>query len=262
MRGKVRSVSLARRVIIDLMHASKGVPFVAVRRTLDIHRLAAARAAQAQRIAWPAIFAKAFGLLAQEQPLLRTVYVKLPWPHFYEYDISVAMVVVAPEPVTDGALLFKLKSPEHVSLAEADSSIRAAKNSPLDATPFFRKTMRMTRWPLPLRRALWAIGLNIGRQRGNFFGTVLITSVAAFGGGELEAIGPGPYVLSYDRVSDDGTIDVMIRWDHRVTDAAVIGLALSRLEQILNGVVADELGAAPTGAASSPAPKPVRQAGR
>ena len=65
--------------------------------------------------------------------------------------------------------------------------------------------------------------------------------VAAFGGGEVEALGPGPYIFSYDKVTDDGSIDVMVRWDHRITDAADIGTALSRLEQILNNLVADEL---------------------
>jgi hypothetical protein len=33
----------------------------------------------------------------------------------------------------------------------------------------------------------------------------------------------------------------MVRWDHRITDAADIGIALSRLEHILNNQVADEL---------------------
>ena len=33
----------------------------------------------------------------------------------------------------------------------------------------------------------------------------------------------------------------MIRWDHRITDAALIGGELSRLEQILNNQVADEI---------------------
>ncbi len=33
----------------------------------------------------------------------------------------------------------------------------------------------------------------------------------------------------------------MVRFDHRVTDAAVVGVALSSLEQILNQEIADEL---------------------
>lgn len=34
---------------------------------------------------------------------------------------------------------------------------------------------------------------------------------------------------------------MVIRWDHRVTDAALIARTLSRLEQVLNGELAAEL---------------------
>ena len=43
---------------------------------------------------WAAIFVKAFALVAREQPILRTLYVKLPWPGFYELPRSVAMVAI------------------------------------------------------------------------------------------------------------------------------------------------------------------------
>jgi hypothetical protein len=36
MRGQVRHISLPRRFIIDLMHASVGVPFVSLARPLDV----------------------------------------------------------------------------------------------------------------------------------------------------------------------------------------------------------------------------------
>jgi hypothetical protein len=45
---------------------------------------------------------------------------------------------------------------------------------------------------------------------------------AAYGGGELHAIGPGPFVLSRGAVGPDHTIGVALRWDHRITDAAPI----------------------------------------
>ena len=65
--------------------------------------------------------------------------------------------------------------------------------------------------------------------------------VAAYGGGELTALSPGPYILSYGTVAPDQTIDVLIRWDHRVTDGAPIAKALTRLEQVLNTEIAAEL---------------------
>jgi hypothetical protein len=241
MRGTVRKISIPRRVIIDLMRASKDVPFVAVRRTLSIERLAAARKGLSHRPAWAAIFAKGFAILAKEQPVLRRAYLKWLWPHFYEFPQTVAMIVVAPNATPDGVLLFPIKAPDLIPLNEADASIRTAKTQSVEATPFFRKTLMVTRLPNPIRRLAWMIGLNFGRQRGNYFGTLLVTSVAAFGGGEVEARGPQPFILSYDKLSSEGTIDVMIRWDHRITDAAEIAVALSRLEQILNNQVADEI---------------------
>jgi hypothetical protein len=107
--------------------------------------------------------------------------------------------------------------------------------------PAFRKTLLATRLPLPLRRLVWLIGTNFGRQRANYFGSFAVTSVAAFGGGELHALSPGPFILSYGVVEPDQTIDVLIRWDHRITDAALIAKALTRLEQVLNNEIAAEL---------------------
>ncbi|WP_363323954.1 acyltransferase [uncultured Bradyrhizobium sp.] len=242
---------MPRRIVIDLMRASAGVPFVAVRRTLDIGRLAAARSALASRPAWPTIFAKAFAVVAKENPILRTSYLRWPWSRFYELPQTIAMIVVAPDATPDGVLLFPVKAPDLVPLPDADAWVRSAKTSPIAATRFFRRTYAVTRLPLPLRRLAWLLGLNVGRWRANYFGTVLITSVAAFGGGELEALGPTSFILSYDKVASDGTINVMVRWDHRVTDAAVVGGVLSRLEQILNEIADELLALAPVEHVSS-----------
>jgi hypothetical protein len=65
--------------------------------------------------------------------------------------------------------------------------------------------------------------------------------VAAYGPGELHALSPGPFVLSYGVVRPDQSLDVVLRWDHRVTDAAPMAGALTRLEQVLNGEIAAEI---------------------
>ena len=52
----------------------------------------------------------------------------------------------------------------------------------------------------------------------------------------------------------DQTIDVVIRWDHRITDAALIARALTRLEQVLNTEIAAEL----RGQRQRAEPEPVR----
>ena len=95
MRGTKRKISLPRRFLIDFMHASVRVPAISFSRPLDIGPLMAARAKAKPAPGWAAVFVKAFAIVAREEPVLRTLYVKLPWPHFFELPRSVAMVAVA-----------------------------------------------------------------------------------------------------------------------------------------------------------------------
>jgi hypothetical protein len=233
---------MPRRLIADLMHASMGVPFVSLARPLDIPQLIDARALAAQPPGWAAIFVKAFSLVAKEQPVLRTLYAKWPWPSFYELPRSIAMIAIARvENGEDCVLPQRITAPDALPLSEIEALIRHAKEAPIGEVPAFRKMLTATRLPLPLRRLIWLIGLNFGRQRANYFGNFAVTSVAAYGAGELHALSPGPYILSYGVVEPDQTIDVVIRWDHRITDAALIAKALTRLEQVLNTEISAEL---------------------
>jgi len=180
MRGTVRKISIPRRLIADLMHASVGVPFVSLRRPLNVRGLLDARALAVQPPGWAAIFVKAFALVAKEQPILRTLYVKWPRPSFYELPRSVAMIAIARlEGGADCVLPQKLTAPETMSLAEIDAHIRHAKEAPIGEVPSFRKILRVTSLPLPLRRLFWSVGLNFGRQRANWFGNFGVTSVSA-----------------------------------------------------------------------------------
>ncbi|MGY3534678.1 hypothetical protein ACVISU_007446 [Bradyrhizobium sp. USDA 4452] len=61
--------------------------------------------------------------------------------------------------------------------------------------------------------------------------------------GELHALSPGPFLLSYGVIKPDHTVDVVLRWDHLVCDAALIARTLTRLEQVLGGEIAAELAA-------------------
>lgn len=240
------------------MHASIGVPFVSLSRPLNIRPLLEARAVAANPAGWAAAFVKAFALIARDEPILRTLYAKWPWPTFYELPKSVALVAIAR--IEDGeecVLPQRISGPDALPLAEIDALIRHAKDAPIMDVPMFRKIMLATRLPLPLRRLSWLIGLNFGRQRANYFGSFSVTSVAAFGGGELHAISPGPFILSYGVVGPDHCIDVLIRWDHRITDAAPIARVLTRLEQVLNTEIAAEL----RGARQPAEPKAIRVVG-
>jgi hypothetical protein len=242
MRGTVRKISIPRRLVADLMHASVRVPFVSLTRAVNVRPLVEARSQAARPPGWAAIFVKAFALVAREQPILRTLYVKWPLPGFYELPRSVAMVAIARTADGEDCVLpQRVTAPDEVPLAQVDALIRQAKEAPISEVPAFRKMLRVTRLALPLRRILWAIGLNLGRQRANFFGSYGVTSVAAYGPGELHALSPGPFVVSYGVVGPDQNLEVVLRWDHRVTDAAPMAMALTRLEQVLNTEIAAEI---------------------
>jgi len=255
MRGTARKISIPRRLVADLMQASIRIPFVSLQRPLNVRQLLEARALAAQPPGWAAIFVKAFSLVAREEPILRTLYAKWPWPSLYELPRSIAMIAIARvEDGEDCVLPQKITAADALPLAEIDARIRHAKDAPIADVPAFRKVLLVTRLPLPLRRFAWLIGLNFGRQRANFFGSFVVTSVAAYGAGELHALSPGPFILSYGVVKQDQTVDVVIRWDHRISDAALIARTLNRLEQVLNTEIAAEL----RGARQQAEPKPVR----
>jgi hypothetical protein len=242
MRGRIRNISLPRRFIIDLMHASVGVPFVSLSRALNIRPLYEARSGAGREPGWAAIFAKAFALVAKEELVLRTLYAKWPWPHFYELPRSIGMVAIAR--VIDGEdciLPERVLAPEEQPLAQIHAQIRRAKEAPVEDIPLFRRIYKATRLPWPVRRFGWWLARNLGRMHSNNFGSFGLTSVSAYGPGELRAISPGPYVLSYGVVSPDQTIDILIRWDHRITDAVLMARVLTRLEQVLNTEIAAEI---------------------
>jgi hypothetical protein len=156
----------------------------------------------------------------------------------------------------DCVMMQKLIAADAMPLGQIDAAIRHAKTAPVGEVPAFRKMLQVTRLPLPLRRLAWWIALGVGRQRANHFGTFGISSVAAFGPGTLYPASPGPFLVSYGAVRPDHSIDVVMRFDHRVTDAALIAAAMTRMEQALNGPIAAELAALPRAAE----PKPVRAA--
>src|SRR3954452_7891765 len=128
MRGTVRKITQPRLFVADLMRASIRVPFVSLARPISIRNLSEARSQAAQRPGWAAIFVKAFALVAREQPVLRTLYVKWPAPAFYELPRSVAMVAIARvEEGQDCVLPQKVSAPDEMTLAEVDAMIRHAK---------------------------------------------------------------------------------------------------------------------------------------
>jgi len=160
----------------------------------------------------------------------------------YQYPVSNANVVVERE-YGDEPVLFStlIKDPAARSLSDIGRLLDHAMTAPIDSIKDFQRVMRISALPRPLRRLLWWLGLNIGRQRSNFFGTFAISVYSALNAESLHPLTPLTTVLNYGVIGDDGDVNVRIVYDHRVMDGATVARALARLEEILNTRIVEEL---------------------
>lgn len=244
MRGKTVPLSLGRKLVVDLTLFH--VPSVPVQRVMNIAPLVEARGGAAERPMWAAVFAKAYALAAVDMPVLRRAYIKLPTPRLYEYAISTVSMVVEREYQGEMVVLTTLiRDPAGQSIADISETIRYAKTVPVEKVKSFKRMLSLARWPMPLRRLIWWLGLNIGRQRGNYFGTFGITVYSGLGAESLHPISPLTGVLNYGIIEKDGSVPVRIMYDHRVMDGSTVARALGLIEQKLNGPILAELQSLP-----------------
>jgi hypothetical protein len=242
MRGRMIRLSVPRRIVIDLLYFASGIPTVPVQKRMSLGALVAARAACRERPRWTAIFTKAYALMAREFPEFRRAYVKIPWPHLYEYPASNATVIIERDYKGEpGLFSISIKEPADQSLREIGRQLEHASTAPVDSIKDFRRTMNFARLPAPLRRAFWWICLNWGRQRGNYFGTFGVSVYSALNAESLHPLSPLTTLLNYGVISGDGVLDVRIIYDHRVMNGATVARALARLEEILNSAMLEEV---------------------
>ena len=257
MRGRAIRLSVPRRMVIDLLHFATVVPTVPVQRRMSIGPVAAARAACQDRPRWTAIFAKGYALVAREFPDLRRAYLKIPWPHLYEYPASNANIVIERDYRGEPSLFsITVKDPAAYALRDLSRLIQHATTAPVEDIKDYRRMLRMSGLPRLLRRLMWWLGLNIGRQRANYFGTFGLSVYSALNAESLHPLSPLTTLLNYGVISSEGDVNVRIIYDHRVMNGATVARALGRLEEILNTVVADELRSLGNSAAKTQKPEP------
>ena len=134
-----------------------------------------------------------------------------------------------------------MKDPATRPLAEVGELIRMGMTTSVDDVKDFRGPLRISGFPLLLRRLLWWLGLNVGRQRIKYFGTFGISVYSSLGAESLHPVSPLTSTLTYGVFAPDGSVDVRLIYDHRVMDGATVARALARLEEVLNTSLRDEL---------------------
>ena|ERR1043165_7000235 len=242
MRGKPIPLSLPRRFVGDILHFSGQVPTVPVQRLMNLKPLIEARSALAERPGWASIFTKAYARVADEFPELRRAYVKLPWPQLYEYPQSVASIAVERTYQGEPAVFIaRIKNPASLSLVELGQAIRFFAEAPIDEVKEFQRSLKMSALPRLVRRSLWWLALNIGRQRANYFGTFSITVYSHLGAESLHPMSMLTSTLNYGVIAEDGSVHVRIIYDHRVLDGSTVARALARLEAVLLTEIVDEM---------------------
>ena len=235
--GRSLALSLPRRFICDLLHFARKVPTVPVQRRMNLAQLVAAREHADPRPSWCAIFTKAYAMVAAARPELRRAYLSFPWPHLYEHSISVASIAIERRVGDEDAVLFvQIRGPENHRPDQLDDYLKEVKARPVQEVGTFRRTLRVSRFPRPLRRLLWWIGLNVsGYRRARNWGTFGISVYSSLGAESLHPLSPLTTALNYGVIAEDGTVDVRIVYDHRVLDGSSVARALAQLEDVLNG---------------------------
>jgi hypothetical protein len=241
-KGRAVPLSLPRRWICDLLHASRQVPTVPVERRIDIRGVVAARAALAQRPSWAAIFIRAYALVAREIPELRRAYLSFPWPHLYEFPYSIASVAIERDYCGEKAVFFgHLRSPETQTIASLDKNLKEYKEKPIGKFGLFRRALQIAKYPRFLRRFVWWFGLNVnGAKRAKRLGTFGLSVYSGLGSESLHPLSPLTTTLNYG-VIEEGRVTVRVVYDHRVMDGGTVARAQARLEEVMNRDIVDEL---------------------
>ena len=185
--GRRVGLSLPRRWMADIMHLSRGMPYFVVDRRMNLAALAANRSAP-----WPAIFAKAYATVASKRPELRRSYQSFPWAHFYESDVSIASVAVSREYAGEPAVFFGLlHAPDRQSLGQLAGHLQSYKTAPVESIRPFARLIKYTRYPKPIRRFIWWVGMNLtGKHRAKSIGTFGLTTLSSRGAGLLHVQSP------------------------------------------------------------------------
>jgi hypothetical protein len=238
-----RSLTPARRLVIELMRASRGIPTVIAERRMELAELRDARRLASVRPAWSVIVAKAFAVVAATTPALRTSYMSFPWPHLCEHSEPVVAITVERQHQGDDVVLPTIvRGPHALSLAEVNAHLRHVKEAPVESVPSFRRSLRLGALPWPLRGWMTWLGVHAsGRYRERFFGTFCVSSPAESGAGLLQLISPLACALHYGLFDEHGRLDVRLTFDHRVLDGAAAARCLMAMEGVLRGSILAEI---------------------
>jgi len=241
--GSRMALSLPRRFVCDLLHSARHVPLAMVQRRMELGAVREARAAAQPRPDWCVLYTKAHALVSAAWPQLRRAYVSFPWPHLYQHPTGVAVIPVECPFGSEPAVFFaRIADPESRSLTELHHELRRCQEDPIETIAAFRRDLRLSWLPLPLRRLLWWWNIQAsGRRRAAFLGTFGVHGCADLGAAPLQPLAPLTSTLTYGTLDAKGGFDVRLSYDPRVLDGLTVARILADLERVLTHEILAEL---------------------
>jgi hypothetical protein len=257
-KGRILPISGPRRFIIDLVHFARQVPSTPVSRLVNVSALMEPRASHPLRPSWALLFMKAYALVGMQHPPLRRALLEFPWPRIYEHPwMNCALAIERTFQGDHGVFVGLFRAPEQQTICQLQEALRFYKNQPLERVGIYRRALKFSRVPQPIRRLFWWSTLNVsGFKRAKRFGTFGLTSYGALGAESLHPISPLTTTLTFGPISSSGEVIVKLIYDHRVLDGAYVARRLRDIETTLQGAIADELRYGPFPAEVQPSSTP------
>jgi hypothetical protein len=249
--GRRFGIPVSRRLTWDLLYFHQDVPLCGHDRIMQLGPVAEARRQCGVRVSWPALFIKAFAIVARDIPELRQTWYRWPWAHLYQHPCSVAALTV--QRYIDGVpWLFwgKINRPEDLSLEKIQQTITLCGKD--EAPQVFAGQYQLAHLPLLLRRLIWWVNLNVAtRKRAKRLGTFFLSTLGSHGA-EIQ-IPPSVHTgcLTFGPLDEANCSRVTLAYDHRVMDGVLVADVLRQLEVTLNTVLVQELKAVSQSTAES-----------
>lgn len=241
--GKRVPMTNDRRLVCDIVQLASRMPIVPLEKTFDVAELARVRRMVEPKISWAVIMMRAYGLVSAAHPVLRRVYVPLPWQHFLESPESVCMMTINRKVDGQDRLVFaRFCRPEQYTLQQLEEQFDNYRKQPLENLKLVRHQLRFASMPWWVRKIGWGL-MNRLMPRGRVkmtgtFGMSLSGLRDTWGTWHL---GPCTTTLGYDQLCRNGKARITLTFDHRVLDGMPAFEILGEFEKTLKGQILGEL---------------------
>ena len=241
-KGSRRVFPSYRSTVLDIIRVSQSVPSFPLIRSMQLDELCRVRRACPVRIAWSALFVKAYGIVCEQMPELRELYVHYPRKLLYLHPHSVASISVHRLDAAGNERLIwgRWTAPESTPLAELQERLDAFSNAPIEEV--FGEGLWLERKPAIIRRLIWWwVTSWTGRQHAKRMGTFSISSVGGHGALNLHHPLITTSSLAFGPLNASGSCEVVLICDHRALDGVLGARAMEMLERTLNSKIIEEL---------------------